>query len=373
MSTYRKVISELRRNKERREQGKSIAIPWPLKKLNNVLAGIRSGRYYMITGGPKSAKTQTADFLFLLNLIEWRLKNENKPDELLPRIFYYTLELSKEEKVLGILANLLFHKTNKIKSPEKLASMFENYILDNETLEQLDSFESTLNKIENFVTFIDDVKNPFGIYKTVLDYVKANGKVETAPFTTKDKDGKEIIREEVINYTPNNPNEIVFLIIDHIGLIREEKNQTQRDAITKLSSDYFLTLRNKYNVSLVVIQQQSLESDKQQFTNKGDSIINKLRPSMAGLGENKITSRDVNIMFGTFSPDKFNIEEYEDYNISILRGHYKELSIIANRHGMSNASVDLFFIGAVNHFEELPKPLNTSEIKKYYEFAKQNI
>lgn len=106
-------------------------------------------------------------------------------------------------------------------------------------------------------------------------------------------------------------NEFVFVIVDHIGLIAPEKGETLYQAIADLSS-MLSRLRNHYKIIPVIVQQQALEIERQQFTYKGESIIDKLKPSAAGLADNKCTSRDCDILFGIFSPDKFDIEVYKN-------------------------------------------------------------
>ena len=82
-------------------------------------------------------------------------------------------------------------------------------------------------------------------------------------------------------------------IIDHIGLISTEKNKdtglpmTLHESIGKLSSDYLIKLRNRFGYIPVVIQQQA--ASQESVENKK---ANKLKPSLDGLGDNKLTQRD---------------------------------------------------------------------------------
>ena len=171
-------------------------------------------------------------------------------------------------------------------------------------------------------------------------------------------------------YTPNDPEELVIVITDHVSLLMPEKQQTLHQAMSKYSSEYCLRMRDKFKYCVVNIQQQAAEQEKQQFTIRGDSVVDKLRPSADGLGDNKLTGRDCNLMIGLFSPYRYKITDYAGYDLNILQDNYRELSVILNRDGKSNAAVDLYFDGASNFFQELPKSSEKEELLKVYNYCK---
>ena len=65
---------------------------------------------------------------------------------------------------------------------------------------------------------------------------------------------------------------------------------------------------------IIVIQQQTFEQEGNEAFKLG-----KMRPSVAGLGDSKYTSRDSNIVLGLFSPMRFGLTEYMGYNIGKFR------------------------------------------------------
>lgn len=358
------LIETIKFNRDKRLNGEIITIPWPFNKLNNVIAGIQKERYYLVSGGPKSGKTQIADSLFTYNVIDWYLANKGKTN-IKPKIFYFTLELTSEYKQLMLISRKLFKDYKKIINPEKLMSSYKDFIIDEETTYQIENIYNTyVTEVLKFTEFIEDAKTPKSIYKIIMNYIENSGKIYKKLITT--KTGEEI--EIFDRYEPMDENEFVFVIVDHIGLITPEKGETLYQAIADLSS-MLSRLRNHYKIIPVIVQQQALEIERQQFTYKGESIIDKLKPSAAGLADNKCTSRDCDILFGIFSPDKFDIEVYKKYEIYKLKDCFKELSISINRHGKSNLSLPLFFIGDSNNFEELP-PADSLDIIKVYKFAK---
>ena len=56
-----------------------------------------------------------------------------------------------------------------------------------------------------------------------------------------------------------------------------------------------------------------------------------------------------------FSPQRYNIPEYRDYNIEMLGNRFRALSVLKNRDGEADINIGLKFIGEVGHFSEFKK------------------
>lgn len=365
-----RVIKRLEENRERRINGDIIAIPWSLPRLSRVLPGIVQGRYNLVSANSKVGKTQITDFLYMYQPIEWFLANPNNGIKL--KIMYFSLEMSKEEKITAVISYKLFKDYGIIISPENLQSMFSGYILDERVLKIIKSkpFQEWLERFNQIVEFFDDTRNPFGIYNAVKTYAEKNGK-----YVYKDKEfqnqltGEIEIKPVIDYYVPNDPNEYVIIIIDHISLLTPEKGETLRDAMGRFSSEFCLKFRDRWRYIPVVVQQQAADSEKQEFTKSGGTIIDKLKPSPDGLGDNKAIARDVNLMLSLFWPARYGIKEYNYWDLARIGHNHRELSINLNRNGISSASIDLMFLGACNYFAELPR--DPSE-KVYQQIEKYN-
>lgn len=136
-------------------------------------------------------------------------------------------------------------------------------------------------------------------------------------------------------------------------------------SIGVLSSDYLIKLRNRFNYIPVVVQQQA--ASQESVENKK---ANKLKPSLDGLGDNKMTQRDCNVAIGLFSPFRHEIPEYMGYDITFFKNNIRFLEVLANREGSAGDICPLYFDGAVNYFKELPKPKDHEEMSKVYKFIK---
>jgi len=359
-SLFSRTIKTIENKRQRILDGKINCIPWGLPRFEENLPGIEQGKYYLCTANSKVGKTQLADWLFLYNTVQ-QIVDKNLNIRL--KIFYFSLEMSKEEKMLSAFANILYVKEGLRISPTDLKSTKTSKMLTQETIEIIKKYEPYFKKIEEFVEFIDDIRNPTGIYKVVRNYALSNGTIHTR---TIDNKGHKIEVEDY--YTPNDPDEYVMILIDHISLIDTETIDGRKlnlaESMVHLSSNYLIKLRNRFNYIPVVIQQQSAAQESVE-----NQKANRLKPTMDGLGDSKLIGRDANVILGLFSPFRHSIPDYLEYDITKFRDNIRFLEIIGGREGGFGNICPLYFDGAVNYFKELPKP-NTDELKRVYEFLK---
>ena len=93
-SLFSRTIKTIENKRQRILDGKINCIPWGLPRFEENLPGIEQGKYYLCTANSKVGKTQLADWLFLYNTIQ-QIVDKNLNIRL--KIFYFSLEMSKEE------------------------------------------------------------------------------------------------------------------------------------------------------------------------------------------------------------------------------------------------------------------------------------
>lgn len=368
---HEEVINKLEVNQQKRMSGDVGAIPFPYTRLSEFLPGIEQGRYYIVTSAQKGGKTIYSTYTFIFSVVDWYLTNKDKTD-IIPKIKFFSLEVSKEAVMLSAMSYKLYHEYNIAISPQKLKSVFKNYILSNEVLDIIRSkpFKDWLKSFEDIVEIIVDIRNPTGIYLYNKKYFDNNGTTEYETVDWKDNAGKNITQKVFKSYKSNNPNEYYIILIDHYSILSLEKGMTLFDTILKMSSDYCLKLRDRYNSTIVAIQQQSATGQTSAYDYKGKLIVDKVKPTPYDLADCKLTARDCDTMFGLFYPYYYDIPEYNGIDLTKIGDNHRELSILLNRHGLSNLEINLFFLGSANHFKELPKKMN-DEIYSKIEQIKQ--
>lgn len=359
MSLIQRVLKNAKERREKILSGKVNCIPSPFKTFRYDFPGVELGTYYLVSGGAKSSKSKITNFLFLFNSI---LYAYHHPELVRLKVFYALLE-EKAENITGkFICYLLYILSDKkIRIDIKtFKSVDEDRILSPEILELLGTLEyqSILKFFEEHVVFIPD-RNPTGVYHTLEKYAEANGTIHR-----KKVEGYE--KEIFDYYEPNDPDEYVLCIIDHISLISCERSMDLRNSIKKLS-EYLKIVRNKYNYIPVVVQQQNSESLSLEAFK-----ANKIRPTQKGLADSQDPGKDCDVMLGITSPFSWELKEYLKYDITKLRGYCKFLEIVLGRDGESNAILGMYFDGATGYYAPLPKYDNIPELNKVYQLIQRN-
>ena len=366
MSTLReRVIENLNVRRQRILDGQLNCIPSPFKRFSDDFIGIEQSCYYTITSFTKGGKSQFASYTFIYKPLMFCYYTKADIDI---KILYFPLEETPERIMQRFISWLLFdfsHGEIRI-SPRDLRSTTKavpQEILDIIASEEI---QDIIKYFEEHIIFPDEACNPTGIYKYCVRYAEEHGK--TCYKTGKCKDEFGIIQERQVfdKYEQDNSNEYRIIMVDTINLIDTERGMTLKQSMDKLSEYCAKYLRNRYHYSPVIIQQQAFDQEGNEAFK-----IGRVRPSVAGLGDSKYTSRDSNVVLGLFSPFRFALKEYEGYDISKFKDNIRFLEMIVNRDGEMGGLCPLFFDGAVCQFNELPRPDDNDGIKKVYEYLKK--
>ena len=73
-------------------------------------------------------------------------------------------------------------------------------------------------------------------------------------------------------------------------------------------------------------------------------------------------------MLGITNPSSFELPNYLGYDISKFKSYFRVLEIVLARKGKANGLCPLYFNGAINQYEELPKPNETDKLNKVYTY-----
>lgn len=346
---YERVVTNIEKRKERVKSGLVNSVPWPFKRFGEHVIGLEKGKIYQVTAGPKAGKSKVTNYMFVYSVFDYIIDN-NLPIKF--RVKYFCLEESKESLVTQFISYAIF-KTTKGKitvSPATLLSTKNE--LPQEVIDEVKNIKDYINKFLECVEYIEDIGHPFGIFKYLLDYSSVNGvqKKKIVKYGDEEHEVDDI-------YVPNDSEEIVLIVVDHLALLQPKKGMGIADAITELSG-YLIKLRNKYGYSSVMVQQQALAQ------NSIEGIkFNQGEPTIAGLGDSKLTSRAVDITFGLYSPFENKIQEYEGYNTKFYLDNIRFITVLQSRHGGAGTKACLYFNGAINFFSELPKAGTPEETK----------
>ena len=345
---FDRVLGNIKENKHRVAKGLVNSIPWHFPRFSEKVIGLERKKIYQVTAGPKVGKSKLTNNMLIYAPFDYMMTANSSVNMV---VKYFCLEESKEELISQFMSYTLFTKTKGkiVVSPAQLMSTVNE--LEQEVIDALEEYKDYILKFLTHVEYIEDVAHPFGIFNTMLDYAAKHGKQ-----TKKKVEWKDELVDDL--YIPNNPEELVLAVIDHVSLLQPKKGAKTADAIKELSG-YMVKLRNKYGYSSVIVQQQALAQ-----TSMEGIKFNQGEPTIANLGDSKLTSRDVNISFGLYSPFANKIPEYEKYDIRFYKDNIRFLTVLQSRSGGTGVKVPLYFHGGVNFYSELPKPDTPEEEKQ---------
>ncbi len=254
-----------------------------------------------------------------------------------------------ESKIIQGISKRLFNNYGYVIPYGQILSMNRNRISE-EVYSKIYELRNYFEEMADVVSMSDEQMTPSTIMKQLTAYAHQNGQIKRKKINTRDpRTGEEKVEEIFDYYVPNNPNEYVLNITDHLAELDTCENRNEKEAIEE-HSDNMRIVRNRYGYIPVDIQQQSSAQESLDHFK-----ANKLEPSTEGLGESKLTQRKVNVMLGLFNPSAHEMKSYRGYDITKLGDNFRQLSIIRQRNGVAGINVGLYFNGAVNYFEELPR------------------
>lgn len=352
---FNKILSKITENKELKESGKQLSITPPFPKWATMYPGFQKGRYHIYTANSGIGKTKMTKFFAITSVYNFIKKHPNYK----VKIWYFALEETIEQFWLSFVSVMLYEKFKIELSPAQLASLGE-FTLSNDELDKVRECQKYVDELSGFVEVIDSIFNPTGIYKYIRSYFE-NPEIGEFEYTTinegKDKITTGYNHKEDIHY---------FTIIDHVSLVSVETvNGVKMDlweTIGHLSKEYLLKgFCKRFGITSILVQQQVAAQEKQEFY-KGETIEQKLEPSLEGLADNKTTQREAHMVMGLFAPARYGITQYRGYDITKLKDKYRCIKILKDReYGLGNTYVHCYFNGANDFFEELP---SAEEFKK---------
>jgi len=382
MSGFQNIKSFIERNKNNHESGYYNCIPFDVfPRFEKLVPGIIQGMQYILTGSSGCAKSKISRFMFLHHPYHYVEKHPELGIEV--DIHYFSLEESREKIYLSELSRVLKTKHGLSVSVNQLRSIGKNNTIPRTLFSKIDECEKEVNVFMNKIKIYGkEESNPTGVYKTMRDvahktgkYFHKSGHLFTEYEMNQIKNSHGEIYKDIGGFKLNNPRHYIICLFDNINIMKGEKGLSEYECINKLSTDYFLDTKSMFKQINVIVQQQTAEKEKQEFTSRGQSIEEKLEPSKDGLAINKSTFNDAEFVLGIFNPARYGIKEHAGFDIQKLHDNYRSLSILKNRDDYEGYKIPLFFDGACDYFKELPRqkdnPNYQNQITEIYKYAKE--
>lgn len=242
------VFEEINRGR----QGLNHGIPFGLPKLEGVIDGVCRETYTLILSNSGAGKTSLALYAYVYKPLQAHLDDDDF------KILYFSLEMNATSLFIKLLSIYIFETYRIELSFKKILSRESNYVLSDKNYEILEKCKPWLDKISTKLEIYDKQVNANTVYAILKKRLESSGEF-------KETDNRLL-------YTPDNPNLIYNIIIDHIGLIRPQQGHSLKQEMDLLSS-YLVTLREKCGISPVVIQQANREQGNIERFKQGKSAF----------------------------------------------------------------------------------------------------
>lgn len=337
-----------------------------------MLFGIHQATYTLIGADSGVGKSSLANYVYVLEAYNQALITGKRF-----KIFYYSFEISEEVLIMKWLTYVVKVQHDVDLHVDYIQGRIKGMELSDEHNEMVDEALDYVHQMLKIITIFDTPRNPTAIFHQMIDYAEESGKVERTEQVDKkrkDKDGKPKKTTYITGFTPNDPEEIVEIIIDHVALSTPEQGMNIKETIDLLSK-YMVFGRNRFGYSPLLIQQFNSEM---QSVERRKFKAAALAPQRMDFGDSKYTYRDADIVIGMINPSFFDISEF--YGYSILpggkEGHMYYLGeffvmafIMKNRYGMTNVPIPMLMHGMCGTFYDLPNPDANFELEEIGEYT----
>ena len=323
------ISEEILQEVDRGRLGLNHGIPMGLPKLEGIIDGVCRETYTLIISNSGSGKTSLALYAYVYKPLMEHLDDDNF------KVLYFSLEMNKLSLFVKLLSIYIFETYGKEISFKKILSREKDYILDDENYQIVKDCSEWLNKVESKLEIYDKQINAKTVYAILKERLK-----EIGTFT---ETSTRLI------YTPNNPDLVYNVVIDHIGLIRPMQGSLKQE-IDTLSS-YLVYFREKCGISPIVIQQANRDQGNIERFKAGKSSF-----TMNDSKDSGNTVQDSNIMLALYNPFKDSLKSYRGYDLSQLGSNFRSIIVLKNRFGDCDIEIGVGFYGWINYFKELPKP-----------------
>jgi hypothetical protein len=348
------IFNDIHENRERFLNGKFNCIPFTLDRFSDYAPGIIRGNFDCVTANSSVGKTTLTKYLYVFSAIEFAIKQK-----LNFKIIYFALEESEQQFDYSLLSYIVKKKLGLRYNITEFEAF--NSVIPDADMFKIDNLKPVFEEYKSYVQVVDNVYNSYGLYKHVREFARGRGTfyMNETKLTT-----DNLIKNESWNgYEPHDPEEFVIVVTDHVSELHFDKdNPTLFDAIASWTKNQRHYICKRFNYNCCAVQQQAAAQES-----LDNFKHNKLKPSLNGLADNKLTGRSYMNVYGLFAPDRHDIENYQQYETS---PYFRTITVVKQRYGHVGAELPVFFDGKTNYMRTMPKVDKVQEVRQVYDYIK---
>lgn len=321
-------------------QGYNIGLSTGSSKLDLYTDGFLPGTSYLIGGSSGSGKSTNALWTFIYQPLTHYLKGECKERD--PHWKLFSLEMTQTQVYAKLISMYIFDNYSITLRFKDIFSRGKDCKLSDENYEILRKCDKFLDILDERIDFYEGTLTEAIYLNEVEIFLKKFGTFNGN------------------SYTPNNSQQILGVMIDHMTLVKATAGRSKKDEIDAISRDSVL-LRNKTKImSPIHIAQFNRNSNNQERMKQGLQD-----PSMEDFKDSGSLVEDSMVVLSVFSPHKYKLSTYKKYNIKVLEQSFIGLFLLKSRFGTSDIMIPMNFLGDISHYIEMPKPEDIYDWEKY--------
>jgi len=370
------------------KRGDMIWIPSPYGRLEDKI-GITKKMYTLLGGDPGTGKSAWLDTTYILHVYDWYMKNKNEVS-FTPKIILRSMERSKEYRIAKWVCQLMFKKFNILIDVRTIFGMHSgDSKISSGLMHKIEKCRNYIEKMEEYVTVIDGRSVPTGVFKDFRDYAlrngdlyyhKKNGSLYKANYREKSRkvewkkipkgrfpDGHKMPEKYEKKYIPDDEDEIVIPIVDHIGEYKNRKGFSNKQTLDK-AGEYTAKLRDLYRMSPIDVCQfnRNLSDTRRR---EGKNID--LQPEEQDFMGSSTMYQRCDVAIALFNPHRYSVDEHLGYPVqrfinSYGHNRFRSGFILKNTYGVDDFGTAFQFIGEIGMYRLLPK---SNEITNYDKWA----
>lgn len=320
--------------------GSITAIPTNLAKYNEYLYGLRQATYVNLFAETAVGKTSLGRHLYIHIPYEYYL-TINDPTKLDVLLIDFSLEIAAEANMAAAISRRAYLDYGRVIPQSAIFGWGDNKLSEDQS-RIVNSYLPYFDKFQKKCVIVDGEVSASMFHDVLFEAAKRNGRF--------DREGATIGTSG--DYTPNNPNLYVNVVVDTVNLTElEQDSPTVKSAIDKISRTAVL-FRNKCRFFICILQQ--INSD---IASTDRSRYGILSPRLNDGEDSKRPSKDADIVLGLFEPLRHMKDDqtlFKGYDMTQLQSWLRTLHILKHRQGVMNKYIPLKAYGATSYYEQLP-------------------
>lgn len=326
---------------EKGRDGLNIGLPIGLPKMEVYMDGLLPGVSYLIAAQSGVGKTTFTLYSFIYKPLMAYL--EGKATIRDPHWIMFNLEMTQEQIYAKLISMYIFEKYGIEISFKELFSRGEDVRLSDEHFELVKSCSDFLDILDDRIIFHDGTLNAEKYEKILLKDLEKFG-----TFTSNG------------TFMPNNDNQVIGVIIDHMSLVRASAGRDKKKEMDDISS-CSVRFRNKYHIiSPIHVMQFNRNANNSERLRQGQQ-----EPDSSDFKDSGSMYEDSQVVFALHSPIKFKQSNYRGYNIKKLGHNFVSCILLKSRFGLSDVIDGLGYYGNCGIFKELPKSDDIIDCDRY--------